>query len=355
MLGMLAPVAALSAAGTPDPSWRNGLLNGAAPYYRCYRTAGDGWVAVGAIEPKFYRKLCEGTGLTRYADRQNDRAAWPGLTRALEEVFATRDREDWCTDLAAAAVTPVLGVSEAWRRAEAWTATGPASFPLVPGLLEPRQDGYSHAPGRETVEVLRDSDSPTTTSRNSPPRRDEPDRPAVLATTASRRGTLPMYPPDPDDPAVLRDVYAAFPSGVAAVCALRDGTPVGLAASSFVAVSMDPPLVSVCVQHTSTTWPLLADRHRLGLSIMSAAQGEACRRLAAKTGDRFAGLQLSTTDGGAVLVRGAAAWLECSIHTTVPAGDHDLVMLRVEAARTHDGVPPLVFHASTFHGLAALT
>ncbi|MEU9059215.1 flavin reductase family protein [Streptomyces sp. NPDC048430] len=166
--------------------------------------------------------------------------------------------------------------------------------------------------------------------------------------------TMTMTAPNPADPAALRAAYGTFPSGVTAVCALRDGTAVGFAASSFVTVSLDPPLVSVCVQHTSTTWPLLVDRPRLGLSVLGDAQDVTCRQLAAKNGDRFAGLDLTVTDGGAVLIPDSAAWLECSVHDIVPAGDHDLVLLRVEALQVHNGVPPLVFHASGFHSLTAL-
>jgi flavin reductase (DIM6/NTAB) family NADH-FMN oxidoreductase RutF len=163
-----------------------------------------------------------------------------------------------------------------------------------------------------------------------------------------------MRAPDPLDSAELRRAYGCFPSGVTAVCAMRGDAPVGIAASSFVSVSMSPPLVSVCVQHSSTTWPLLADRPRLGLSVLAAAQGEACRRLASKTGDRFAGVDYTVTVEGAVLLEGAAAWLDCSIHEVVVAGDHDLMLLKVEAMETHDGVAPLVFHSSRFHGLADL-
>ncbi|MEV0685284.1 flavin reductase family protein [Nocardia sp. NPDC050378] len=155
--------------------------------------------------------------------------------------------------------------------------------------------------------------------------------------------------------AALRAAYGCFPSGVTAVCALRDNQPVGIAASSFVAVSMEPPLVAVCVQHTSTTWPRLADRPRLGLSILGADHDAACRQLASKNGDRFAGLDWSATDDGAIFLHEAATWLDCSIQQTVPAGDHDIVLLRVEAIEIHEGVGPLVFHASTFHHLALPT
>ena len=60
------------------------------------------------------------------------------------------------------------------------------------------------------------------------------------------------------DPRWLRHVFGAFPSGVAVVAAVVDSTPVGIAASSFTSVSLDPALVSLCIAHTSTTWPLTA-------------------------------------------------------------------------------------------------
>jgi flavin reductase (DIM6/NTAB) family NADH-FMN oxidoreductase RutF len=158
--------------------------------------------------------------------------------------------------------------------------------------------------------------------------------------------------PDPAETATLRRAYGAFPSGVTAVCALRDGAPIGIVASSFVAVSMNPPLVSICVQHTSTTWPLLADRPRLGLTVLGTAHDRACRQIAAKTGDRFADIDYTVTDGGALFLHEAAAWLDCSIHAVSQAGDHDLVLLRVEALQIHDDVAPLVFHGGRLHALA---
>lgn len=161
-----------------------------------------------------------------------------------------------------------------------------------------------------------------------------------------------MMTPHTADTDLLRRAYGTFPSGVIAVCGLRDGGPVGIAASSFVPVSMAPPLVSVCVQHTSTTWPRLAECPRLGLSVLGSSQRGVCRQIAAKTGDRFADVAFAATGEGAVLLHGAAAWLDCSIHDTVTAGDHDLILLRVEALRIHEDVRPLVFHRSGFHALA---
>lgn len=152
----------------------------------------------------------------------------------------------------------------------------------------------------------------------------------------------------------LKEAFGAFASGVTTICAHQDGAPIGISASSFVAVSIDPPLVSVCVQRTSTTWPTLATSPRLGVSVLGVGQSAACRQIAARDGDRFAGLELSTTDDGAVFLVGAAAWLDCSVHEIVPAGDHELVLLAVHALRTNLDIAPLVFHGSGFHALSAV-
>ncbi|GAA4706987.1 flavin reductase family protein [Pseudonocardia yuanmonensis] len=150
----------------------------------------------------------------------------------------------------------------------------------------------------------------------------------------------------------LRQAFGCFPSGVTAVCAVIGSEPVGLAASSFTSVSIEPPLVSVCMQHSSTTWPRLRERPRLGLSVLAEGQDEICARLAGKTGDRFAGTRWYTADDGSVFLHGATLWVDCTIHAEVPAGDHDIVLLHVHGLRTDTAAAPLVFHGSRFRRLA---
>lgn len=151
-------------------------------------------------------------------------------------------------------------------------------------------------------------------------------------------------------PASLREAFGHFPSGVIAIAAEADGVRVGLAASTFVPVSLDPPLVSFCVQNSSTTWPKLQELPRLGISVLGEAHDAAARTLAAKTGDRFAGMNTVTRDG-AVYIDGTSVWLESAIEQLVPAGDHTIVLLRVHAITVHDEVAPIVFHRSTFRKL----
>ncbi|KKF03534.1 flavin reductase [Mycolicibacterium obuense] len=154
-------------------------------------------------------------------------------------------------------------------------------------------------------------------------------------------------------PTSLREAFGHFPTGVIAIAAEIDGTRVGLAASTFVPVSLDPPLVSFCVQNTSTTWPRLVDAPYLGISVLGEAHDAAARTLAAKTGDRFAGLETASTDRGAVFIEGTSVWLESSIEQQVPAGDHTIVVLRVSGITVHPEVAPIVFHRSTFRRLGA--
>lgn len=149
-------------------------------------------------------------------------------------------------------------------------------------------------------------------------------------------------------PVELRRALAAYPTGVIAVCAQIGDDPVGMAVNSFTSISLEPPLVAISVARTSTTWPLLAGR-RLGLSVLSVDQEALCRRLSSRTGDRFEGAEWQARDGGAVLIAGAALWLECETRSVFDGGDHEIVVMEVLAAQSFSDVDPLVFHQSRFH------
>ncbi|GLY38894.1 oxidoreductase [Amycolatopsis sp. NBRC 101858] len=151
----------------------------------------------------------------------------------------------------------------------------------------------------------------------------------------------------------LREAFACFPSGVVAVCALADGAPAGLAASSFTSVSLDPPLVSVCVRRTSTTWPVLRPAARLGISVLAEDQDLLCRQLARKSGNRFERVSWTRDPAGAVFIDGASLWLSCTVEDEVPAGDHGIAVLRIHGLRAEPLVSPLVFHGSTFGRVAS--
>ncbi|MBB5746036.1 CaiB/BaiF CoA transferase family protein [Brevundimonas variabilis] len=91
------------------------LLDGGAPFYRCYRCRDGRFVAVGALEPRFYAALVEGLGLATEEVPQFPVTQWPALHGRFEAIFMTRDRDDWATHFSGteACVTPVLTMAEA--------------------------------------------------------------------------------------------------------------------------------------------------------------------------------------------------------------------------------------------------
>lgn len=155
--------------------------------------------------------------------------------------------------------------------------------------------------------------------------------------------------------AELRRVFGRFPTGVTALWGMERDQPVGMTASAFVAISLQPALVSVCVKQGSTTWRQLRTRERLGISFLGNGHAATARQLAQKTGDRFLGLDYEVSADGALFLANAAAWLECSVETEIAAGDHDIVLFRLHRAAVADGIMPLVFHSSDFHALAPIT
>ena len=92
------------------------IVDGGAPFYRCYETADGKWIAVGAIEPHFYANLiaCMGLAAEDLPD-QNDRSAWAAMRERFAAVFRTRTRDEWVERAAGrdACLAPVLSIDEA--------------------------------------------------------------------------------------------------------------------------------------------------------------------------------------------------------------------------------------------------
>jgi alpha-methylacyl-CoA racemase len=124
------------------------LLDGGAPYYDTYECSDGRFVAVGAIEPAFYKALLEGLGLSDLPGRQNDRGSWPAHRAAFAAEFRSRTRDEWAavfegTD---ACVAPVLSLAEAPEHPH-MSARG--IFASVEGAVQPVvAPRFSETPGR---------------------------------------------------------------------------------------------------------------------------------------------------------------------------------------------------------------
>ncbi len=176
-------------------------------------------------------------------------------------------------------------------------------------------------------------------------------------TTATPNGSAPPSrntAPEDEVPEIdgmrFRSVLGRFATGVVAITGIdpETGAPTGLAANSFTSVSLDPPLVAFCVAHTSSTWPRLRTAERLCINILSEPQQHVSRRLAAKGGDKFAELEWSTSPGGGPVLKGALAWIECTIEDQHMAGDHLIVVARVHRLDTHHDGEPLLFYQGAY-------
>ncbi len=134
------------------------------------------------------------------------------------------------------------------------------------------------------------------------------------------------------DPRALRDAFGAFMTGVTVVTTHdHDGNPLGFTANSFSSVSLDPPLVSVCLANSSRNYQVFSSATGFAINILSDAQMDVSNTFARPVEDRFAAVDWQTGPHGAPIFDGVSAWFDCSVFQTVEAGDHQILIGKVEA------------------------
>jgi len=148
----------------------------------------------------------------------------------------------------------------------------------------------------------------------------------------------------PVDRDTFRSVLGRFASGITVVT-IRDerGKDHGMTVSAFCSISLDPPLVMVCIGHDATMYPVLGDIAWFGINILGHNQEPVSRRFAGKDIERFDGIGFERGESGVVLLDDVLAWLECRVVTRHEAGDHTLIIGEVEAAAARDGRPLLYY------------
>jgi flavin reductase (DIM6/NTAB) family NADH-FMN oxidoreductase RutF len=153
----------------------------------------------------------------------------------------------------------------------------------------------------------------------------------------------------PVDKQVFVEIMASFPSGVAVVTTLRDGNPRGLTTTALSSVSADPPLILVCVDLTSRTLPALLERGVFVVNFLRSGRDELARHFASKADDKFGVVPWRPSPAGLpILHDDSVAWAECSTDQEIGAGDHVILLGRVdagEALRPHD-VPLMYYRRS---------
>jgi flavin reductase (DIM6/NTAB) family NADH-FMN oxidoreductase RutF len=146
------------------------------------------------------------------------------------------------------------------------------------------------------------------------------------------------------DPLLFRQLLGRFATGVTVLTvAGPDGRPHGMTASSLAAVSLEPPLVLVCVDHAARMHPVIVGAERFVVNVLSAAQEELSRRFADPHDARFDGVRHRTSGDGLVLLEGALAHIECRKEMLHEAGDHTIVLGRVIGGNAREGRPLVYF------------
>jgi flavin reductase (DIM6/NTAB) family NADH-FMN oxidoreductase RutF len=158
--------------------------------------------------------------------------------------------------------------------------------------------------------------------------------------------------PSPVDAAHFRELCGRFATGVVVVTAVGpDGSLAGMTANSFTSVSLQPPLVSINVEHASDFHAVIAAVPRFAINVLATDQESLSRRFAGLGPDRFAGIGYRQTDRGVIALTGAIAVIECEVVDRLAVGDHTVVIGRVVGGEVHDGRPLLYFRGG-YHTLS---
>jgi 3-hydroxy-9,10-secoandrosta-1,3,5(10)-triene-9,17-dione monooxygenase reductase component len=139
----------------------------------------------------------------------------------------------------------------------------------------------------------------------------------------------------------FRDILSRLATGVVAVTALDNvGRPLGITVSSFTSVSLEPPLVLFCIAATSRTWPRMRLSEGICINILGEHQQDVSVQLSSSGTEKFDEVTWTPSTNGNPVLHGVLAWLECTVTNEYRAGDHHIVVSRVDrAASAADGGP----------------
>ncbi|MEO0362226.1 MAG: flavin reductase family protein [Pseudomonadota bacterium] len=153
------------------------------------------------------------------------------------------------------------------------------------------------------------------------------------------------------DPKALRDAFGAFMTGVTIVTA-RDpgGELAGLTANSFTSVSLDPPLLLVCLARRSQSLLIIQRAGGFAVNILAESQQDLSNRFARPSDDRFDGVDWAPGPFGAPILSGVCGWFDCRLHDQVTAGDHVILIGKVEGF-DHAGGAPLGYARGGYFSL----
>jgi flavin reductase (DIM6/NTAB) family NADH-FMN oxidoreductase RutF len=154
-------------------------------------------------------------------------------------------------------------------------------------------------------------------------------------------------------PDLFRALLRRHAAGVVVVTVPGD-RPAGFTATSFTSVSLDPPLVSFCLDRSSSSWGAVASATHVGVHVLTDAQEDVARTFATKGLDRFAApTRWQAGPHGIPVIEAVHALLLCRVIERVPAGDHAIVLAElIDGGHTDDATEPLLYHMGRYRRAA---
>lgn len=140
----------------------------------------------------------------------------------------------------------------------------------------------------------------------------------------------------------FRDVIGRFTTGVTVITA-HDGMDHGMTASAVSSLSLDPPMLLVCINRSSRTGDAVHSSGRFTVNVLADDQADLAHRFSTPADDRFAGVATTRGPIGTLALAGALAHIDCSVADDVSAATHRIVLGRVEHAIAHEGAPLAYF------------
>ena len=145
-------------------------------------------------------------------------------------------------------------------------------------------------------------------------------------------------------PAEFRRACGRFATGVTIASVVdAQGTPRGLTVSSFTSVSLDPPLILICLGHRVSAIDAFRASAHFGINVLAEDQRDLAERFSQKGQDRFDGLDWLPGKTGVPILAGVLAAIECAVRQRIAAGDHDVFVGEMVRARVARGAPLIHF------------
>jgi flavin reductase (DIM6/NTAB) family NADH-FMN oxidoreductase RutF len=145
------------------------------------------------------------------------------------------------------------------------------------------------------------------------------------------------------DAAAFRRVLGRFATGVTLVTTASERRPLALVVNAFASVSLEPPLIAICPSRSSFTWSRMRRSGRFGVNVLGRDSAAYVRAAAHPESDRFAGVEYELRASGVPRLRDAIAFLDCEAVSEHVAGDHWVVIARVDELLADGHGDPLIF------------